>query len=106
MGNHDADPTVLTGFGREGVQVDVEVAVVERLEPTVGQLEVPVVALRGRRLDDESLVGLDFPVAVVVGDVGITSGREGAIGVKAAATRSYVRLEVLEPTRQRSSRSP
>src|SRR5690606_42112853 len=49
-------------------------AVVERLQPAVVELEVPVLARRRRHLDDQRRVRLERPVAVVVDDVGIAVG--------------------------------
>ena len=49
------------------------VPVVERLEPVVVELKVPVLALRDSGFDDECFVRRELPVAMVVANVWIAA---------------------------------
>src|SRR5690606_18852748 len=84
-----ADPDGVTGIGVRDDQAvativlrlrgrDVkrggEVAVIERLHTDVVELEIPIVAVWWRRVDDQRLVGRELPVAVIVGNVGNAAG--------------------------------
>ena len=51
------DQAVVAQLGTSAVDVNTAELIVERFGPDVAQLEVPVVALRGRDLDDERFVG-------------------------------------------------
>ena len=71
---------VWPGEGRVGVHGVM--AVVERLHPMVVQLEVPTVARRWTRCDDQHLTWPDTPVGVVVPDVWVAPGLVGRLLVK------------------------
>ena len=72
----DDDPyTPVVAVGRcVLVDVDLVVAVVQRLQPVIVELEVPAVARGDLSVDDERLVGAEPPITVVVDDVRLATG--------------------------------
>ena len=58
------------------VGVDPVVAIVQGFHPVVVQLKVPVLAFWRHDFYQQGLVSRDCPMAVVVGDVGISAGGE------------------------------
>ena len=87
------------------VEGDVEEPVVQRLHPVVVELEVPVVAGGRGGLDHQRLVGLEPPVGVVVGDVGVAPHRVREIGVEAGELVDVL-LEALGPGGEEGGRGP
>ena len=79
------------------------IAVVERFHPVVVDLKIPVLTLGRRHFHQEGFVFFEFPVAVVVDDIGVSVGGLRDRGVK---ERQFVgfRREGFRPIREERGR--